>query len=129
MLSQFCLRFQNEERSLPSKRPPSTVNRLRHHIAIRLDLIHYLRAITYFSSEGFVGFAKRLPTNRRQPYLRNRGLDQVKPGSVIKAYDCENLKNPDTAPEPSSAPACVQEAPWPKVFGGGMFPRLTREAP
>jgi len=93
------------------------------------EQVRYLRAITYFSSEGFVGFSKRLPTNRRQPYLRNRGLDQVKPGSVIKAYDCDNVNNPDTAPEPSSAPACVQEAPWPKVFGGGMFPRLTREAP
>jgi len=93
------------------------------------DPIHYLRAITYFSNEGFVGYKQRLGSNRRNPYLKDMGLLDVRNGSAIKAYDCDNVNNPDTAPEPSSAPACVQEAPWPKVFGGGMFPRLTREAP
>src|SRR4051794_28037729 len=93
------------------------------------DPIHYLRAITYFSSEGFVGYDKRLPTNRRQPYLRNRGLEDVRPGSQIKAYDCENLNNSDTAPEPDSPPACVLQGAFGKEFGGTQFPHLTREAP
>src|SRR4051794_33014703 len=106
---------------------PAAVNAAK--AAPGTDPIRYLRAITYFSSEGFLGFDKRLPSNRRQPYLRNRGLDQVKPGSVINPSDCANLKTPAPAPEPASAPPCQQEAPWPKVFGGGMFPRLTREAP
>ena len=32
--------------------------------------IPYLRAITFFSPEGFVGVPKRQPWNRRNPYLR-----------------------------------------------------------
>src|SRR3954447_11077428 len=91
--------------------------------------IHYLHAITYFASEGFVGFAKRLPTNRRQPYLRNRGREDGRDGSAIKTYDCDNLNNPDSAPEPDSPPPCVRQAPFGKEYGGGEFPHLTREAP
>src|SRR3954453_12440053 len=36
---------------------------------------HSLPSIVYFGSGGFGGYDKRLPSNRRQPYLRNRGLD------------------------------------------------------
>jgi hypothetical protein len=93
------------------------------------DPIHYLRAITYFSSEGFVGYDKRLPSNRRNPYLKNRGLEDVRPGSVIKAYDCSNGSNPDRAPEPDAPPPCVLQSAFGKEFGGSMFPHLTRDAP
>src|SRR3954451_21179970 len=93
------------------------------------DPIHYLRSIVYFGSEVFGASDKRLPSTRRQPYLRNRGLDDVRPGSAIKTYDCDNLKNPDTAPEPEGPPPCQVQAPFAKEFGGGQFPRLSREAP
>jgi len=90
-------------------------------------LVHYLRAITYFSSEGFVGYKQQLPTNRRNPYLFNRGLDNLKSG--LKAYDCSNVGNPNTVTEPDSPPACVLQGPYPKEFGAGAFPHLTRDAP
>ena len=93
------------------------------------DPIHYLRAITYFSQEGFVGYPERLPSNRRNPYLKSGGLTDVRPGSAIKTYDCENLGNPDTAPEPEPPPPCIVQEPYPKRWGGGMFPRLTRDTP
>jgi hypothetical protein len=89
--------------------------------------IHYLRAITYFSQEGFVGYRQRLPSNRRNPYLRNRGLDDVKPGSAIRTYDCDNLGNADESPEPEAPPPCVTQAPYAASLGGGMFPHVTRD--
>jgi virulence factor Mce-like protein len=93
------------------------------------QIAHYLRAITFFSSEGLVGYDKRLPSNRRNPYLRDRGLDDVRPGSAIKTYDCDNLNNPDTVSEPDSAPPCQVQTGAFTDFGGGKFPRLTRDAP
>jgi phospholipid/cholesterol/gamma-HCH transport system substrate-binding protein len=92
--------------------------------------VHYLRAITWFGPEGVVGYSKRLPSNRRNPYLRNRGLEDLRPGSAIKTYDCDNVDNPQTAPPPDSPPPCqVESSPFPAEFGGGKFPHLTRDAP
>jgi hypothetical protein len=91
--------------------------------------VHYLRAITYFAPEGLVGWPERFASNRRIPYLRNRGLDAVKPGSALRTYDCDNLGNPQPAPTPEPPPPCVQADPFGPEFGGGMFPRLTRAQP
>ena len=52
------------------------------------------------------GVDHALPTNRRNPYLRDRGLEDVRPGSAIKTYDCDNLGNPNTFNEPDSPPPC-----------------------
>jgi phospholipid/cholesterol/gamma-HCH transport system substrate-binding protein len=92
------------------------------------DLIRYLRAITYFSPEGFVGFPKRFASNRRTPYLRNRGLDELKAGSAIKTSDCDNLNNPQPVQTPDPPPPCNVQTPDPG-WGGGQFPHLTRDAP
>jgi phospholipid/cholesterol/gamma-HCH transport system substrate-binding protein len=91
--------------------------------------IPYLRAITYFASENLVGFPKRLPTNRRNPYLRNRGLDDLNGGGVLKTSDCDNLGNPDTAPEPDSPPPCIKQGDTAPQFSPGMYPHLTRDHP
>lgn len=91
--------------------------------------VHYLRAITYFSNEGFVGWRQRFASNRRIPYLRNRGLDDLRPGSWLKTYDCDNLGNPQPAPTPEPPPPCVRQAPFAAEFGGGAYPRLTRAQP
>jgi len=91
------------------------------------DPVHYLRAITYFSPEGFVGTSKRFRDNRRNPYLANRGLDDLKPGSPIKSSDCDNKDNPQPVPYPESPPPCVVQAPSAAELGGGRFPHLTRD--
>ena len=93
------------------------------------EAINYLRAITFFSPEGFVGFPHRMRDNRRNPYLFNRGLDDLKPGSQIKSSDCDNAGNAQPVPYPDTPPACVVQGPYPAAFGGGKFPRLTRDAP
>ena len=92
-------------------------------------LIHYLRAIVYLSPEGFVGFDKRMASNRRNPYLKNRGLDDVRPGSAVKTYDCENLSNPQPVSTPEPPPACAVQGPFAAIFGGKLFPRLERDKP
>jgi virulence factor Mce-like protein len=91
------------------------------------EAIRYLRAITYFSPEGFVGFSKRFASNRRNAYLRNRGLEDLRPGSAIKTSDCNNLRNPQPVSTPDPPPPCAVQAP--SEFGGGQFPHLTRDAP
>jgi hypothetical protein len=93
------------------------------------DLIRYLRAIVYLAPQGFVGYAKQLPYNRRNPYLRDRGLDDIRPGSAAKAYDCSNTHDPETFPAPEAPPPCNLQGPFPAQFGGGDYPRLTRDKP
>jgi virulence factor Mce-like protein len=90
------------------------------------DLLHYIRAITYFSPENLIGFPKRFASNRRNPYLRDRGLDDLASG--IKTSDCDNLNNPQPAQMPSPPPPCNVQTPDPG-WGGGQFPHLTRDAP
>jgi virulence factor Mce-like protein len=88
--------------------------------------VPYLRSITYFASENLIGYPKRMGANRRSPYLRNRGLDDIKPGSAIKTSDCDNVGNPDMVPEPDAPPPCVKQGPMAPEFGDGLFPHLTR---
>src|SRR3954470_24191245 len=93
------------------------------------DPLHYLRAITYFSPEGFVGWPHRFRDNRRNPYLADRGLEDVRPGSAIKSSDCDNKGNAQPFPYPESPPPCVVQGPSAAELGGGRFPHLTRDAP
>jgi len=88
---------------------------------------HYLRAITYFSPEGFVGWPQRFASNRRNPYLKNRGLDDLKKGSAIKTSDCSNLNNPQPIQTSEPPPPCNPQGPYGPEWGGGAFPHLTRE--
>jgi hypothetical protein len=90
------------------------------------ELLHYIRAITYFSPENLVGFPKRFASNRRTPYMRNRGLDELASG--IRTSDCDNLGNPQPIGTPSPPPPCRVQTPDPG-WGGGQFPHLTRDAP
>jgi len=92
--------------------------------------LHYLRAITYFSPEGLIGYPQRISSNRRNPYLADLGLNAVKPGSAIKTYDCANLNGPPPAIAFDTPPPCVTQGPQvPGQFGGGAFPHLTRDKP
>jgi len=92
--------------------------------------VHYLRSITFFGPDGFVGYSKPIASNRRNPYLPDHGLDAVRPGSTIKTYDCSNVNNPQPVPPPDNPPPCqVESSPFPPGFGGGRFPHLTRDAP
>ena len=88
--------------------------------------VPYLRAITFFSQEGFVGTAQRHASNRRNPYLRNRGLDDLAPGP-IKASDCDNLGNPQPSPPLDTPPPCVEQGPAAPEFGLTAFPRVKRD--
>jgi virulence factor Mce-like protein len=90
------------------------------------DLQHYLRAVAYAAPENIIGFPKRFASNRRNPYLRDRGLDDLK--TVIKTSDCDNLGNPQPIGTPSPPPPCVVQ-PRDSAWGGGYFPHLTRDAP
>ena len=91
--------------------------------------VPYLRAITYFSQEGFVGAPERHASNRRNPYLRNRGLDDLAKGGPIRTSDCDNLRNPQPVPPQDTPPPCVEQGTTAPEFGPGTFPRLQRDPP
>ena len=91
--------------------------------------IQYLRAITYFTPEGIIGTPKRFSWNRRNPYLRNRGLDDLAKGGPIKSSDCDNLDNSGGMPPPQEPPPCVKQEGMAPEFGLSAYPHLERDQP
>jgi phospholipid/cholesterol/gamma-HCH transport system substrate-binding protein len=86
--------------------------------------VKYIRTIIPMTSEGLVTQAKRLPSNRYNPYLRPRGLDDLAGG--LASFACDHLNNPQTLPAGGSPPCRVQ-APF-TIDGKQMqFPRLTAD--
>ena len=63
------------------------------------------------------------------PELGAQLLEDVRPGSAIKTYDCDNLGNPNTFNEPDSPPPCQVQSGAFTDFGAGRYPHLTRDAP
>ena len=75
------------------------------------DPVHYLRVVVPFTQEGFAGQAKRLPSNRHNPYFNPEPLLKLPQG--LDSFDCSNTSNP-SSPEP--APPCRVQQPL--LFGG-----------
>ena len=86
--------------------------------------VKYIRTLIPITNEGLVGYAKRQPSNRHNPYLRPRGLDDLAGG--LASFSCDNLGNPQLIPGLGSPPCRVQ-APF--TIGGKseQFPRLTAD--
>lgn len=70
------------------------------------DPIHYIRVVVPFTEEGFAGHAKRLGTNRHNPYFTPGGLMKLPSG--LESIDCSNTGNASGG-EP--APPCKVQSP------------------
>ena len=83
----------------------------------------YARTAILFTSEGNLGFSRREPSNRYNPYPPPGALGDG------KSLGCANTSNPATVPAAGSQVPCVVEAPW--SFRGAVrsFPLLTPYAP
>jgi phospholipid/cholesterol/gamma-HCH transport system substrate-binding protein len=68
------------------------------------DPVHYLRVVVPFTQEGFAGQAKRLPSNRHNPYFNPQPLRKLPQG--LESFDCANA---GTGTE--SAPPCKVQPP------------------
>ncbi len=81
-----------------------------------------LRVLSPITEEGFVGYSRRLPSNRYNPYTAPGGLAKLASG--LEAYDCRNTSNPQTSPVLGAAPPCKVQPPF--AFRGvtRSFPHL-----
>jgi hypothetical protein len=67
--------------------------------------VHYLRVIVPFTEEGFTGQAKRLGSNRHNPYFTPEPLLKLPQG--LDSLDCTNASTSRT----QSAPPCKVQQP------------------
>jgi ABC-type transporter Mla subunit MlaD len=67
--------------------------------------VHYLRVIVPFTQEGFAGHAKRVPSNRHNPYFTPEPLRNLPQG--LDSFDCRNASNIGT----EKAPPCKIQQP------------------
>ena len=83
----------------------------------------YARSAIHLTSEGNIGFQRREPTNRSNPYPA--------PGTAFSglSFDCHNLANAQQTPPAGSYPACHTAPAW--RFRGTVrqFPLLTPYMP
>jgi ABC-type transporter Mla subunit MlaD len=67
--------------------------------------LHYLRVVVPFTAEGAAAQARRLTTNRHNPYFLPLALNRLKKG--LLSFDCSNVGNPGFEP----APPCLVQPP------------------
>jgi phospholipid/cholesterol/gamma-HCH transport system substrate-binding protein len=84
---------------------------------------HFFRSLIPFSPEGFVGAEERFGTNRHNPYLKPRWLDDLATG--LEAIDCGNVGH--DSPPGTQAPPCKLQAPT--AFRGRRtaYPQIRRD--
>jgi ABC-type transporter Mla subunit MlaD len=81
--------------------------------------IHYLRALVPFTSEAAVAQAKRLGSNRHDPYPLPGYMNRLKTFEL--AFDCRNTSNPIGADQ---TPPCVVQKPLRFRGKATQFPRI-----
>ena len=84
--------------------------------------LHYLRALVPFSSEAAVAQAKRLGSNRHNPYPLPGHMNLLRTFEL--AFDCRNAGNPSGG---DSTPPCVVQKPLRFRGKATQFPRITAD--
>jgi hypothetical protein len=69
-----------------------------------------------------VGATERFGTNRHNPYIKPRWLDDLATG--LEAIDCENVGN--NSPSGTAAPPCKVQPPVPFQGRATAYPQLRR---
>jgi virulence factor Mce-like protein len=84
--------------------------------------IHYLRALVPFSAEGPLAEAKRLGSNRHNPYPLPGYMNRLK--TFEEAFDCSNTSNPSA---PDKTPPCRVQKPLRFRGKATLFPRIVAD--
>jgi hypothetical protein len=84
---------------------------------------HYLRTLIPFMPEGLAIATQRFGTNRHNPYLAPRALDQLASG--LPSIDCRNTGN--LSPPGTQAPPCKLAPPIKFRGHSTSFPHVTRD--
>jgi phospholipid/cholesterol/gamma-HCH transport system substrate-binding protein len=93
-------------------------------------VVGYATGLPTVWNETISGWAKKLPTNRQNPYPKPPDglLDTGKLG-VLRAYDCRNTGNVLYLPPIGAAPPCILQGPWSFNGKSAFYPRLTLTPP
>jgi virulence factor Mce-like protein len=84
----------------------------------------------YLSNESLVGWVKRLPTNRENPYPTPFGFASLAQNGYLKSYDCRNIHNTLWLPPTGTGvPPCVTQGPWDYNGHSAYYPRLQPAPP
>lgn len=87
---------------------------------------HYAKGLPTIFNETIGGWAKRLPTNVLNPYVRPDGLHDIAKLGYVKAFDCRNADNRAYLPATGTgSPPCVLQGPWDFNGKSAFYPRLT----
>lgn len=87
--------------------------------------LHYLRVLFPITNESQFGAARRLPSNRHNPYFAPRAQDLLGQGG-LRALDCANASNPAPVPVVSNGmpPPCLTQPPWSFQNATRSFPHV-----
>jgi phospholipid/cholesterol/gamma-HCH transport system substrate-binding protein len=83
----------------------------------------YFRSVIPFSPEGLVGHSTRLGTNRPNPYIKPRWLDDLATG--LEALDCRHIGN--TKIPGVNAPECKLQDPIEFRGRATLYPQIKRD--
>src|SRR5204863_8104852 len=92
-------------------------------------IVHRAGGMVYLSNETPVGWTKRLPTNRSNPYPLPGGMAEIARHGFLKSYDCRHVNNTLYLPPlGTGVPPCVTQGPWDYRGTTAYYPRL-QQAP
>ena len=84
---------------------------------------NFFRVIIPFSPEGLVGVSQRFGTNRPNPYIKPRWLDDLPTG--LESIDCGHTGN--MAPAGTEAPPCKVQKPVPFRGRNDAYTQIRRD--
>ncbi len=90
----------------------------------------YTDGALYLSNETLVGWVKRLPSNRSNPYPTPDGDALLGQQGFLDSYDCRNVNNIDYLPPlGTGVPPCKTQGPWDYRGTTAYYPRLQPAPP
>jgi phospholipid/cholesterol/gamma-HCH transport system substrate-binding protein len=93
-------------------------------------IFSYVRGAVYVSNETPVGWVKRLPTNRSNPYPTPDGYALLGKQGFLDSYDCRNVNNTLFLPPlGTGVPPCKTQGPWDYRGTTAYYPRLQPAPP
>lgn len=77
-------------------------------------------------NEVIGGYAKKLPTNRPNPYPKPGALDLFAEERMLRSFQCRHTGNPLIVPPTGTGvPPCVEQGPWELLGKRQYYPRLS----
>jgi phospholipid/cholesterol/gamma-HCH transport system substrate-binding protein len=87
--------------------------------------VHIVRGEFIVADEDVLGYSKRLPGNRYNPYPAPDAFTHLLPSQ--QSFGCAHTANPQTTPKIGGAPPCIEQAPWSFDGKARSYPHVERD--